>query len=76
VKKIRAFSEVEMLRAAKRVVDFKATHPTASVNSSVHAEFIKNNAAGIEAEKKIVWPRATKKIVPWSELDLCGRAKH
>lgn len=74
VKKIRTFSEVEMLRAAERVVKFKSANPTASVDSSVHAEFIKNNAARIKAEEKTVWPRATK-VRHWSELDLRARAK-
>jgi hypothetical protein len=73
VKKIRAFSEVELLRAAERVVRFKAANPTASVDSSVHAEFIKNNADRVNAEQQIVWPGATK-IRHWSELDLRARA--
>jgi hypothetical protein len=74
VKKLGTFSEVEMLRAAKRVVNFKASNPTASVDPSVHAEFVKNNTARIEAEQKTVWPGA-RKIGHWSELDLRARAR-
>ena len=74
VKKIGAFSEVELLRAAEKVVKFKAANPAASVDTRVHAEFIKNNAARIQAEKQAVWPGATK-LRHWSGLDLHARAK-
>ena len=74
VRKIKAFSEVELLRAAERVVSFKAVNPTASVDSSVHAEFIKNNGARIRAEQQAVWPGIAK-IRHWSGLDLRARAK-
>ncbi len=74
VKKIRAFSEVELLRAAEQVVRFKAANSTAAVDARVHAEFIKNNAARIKAEQHAAWPGATK-IRHWSELDLRARAK-
>jgi hypothetical protein len=74
VKKIGTFSEVEMLRAAEQVVKFKAANPAAAVNSSVHAEFIKNNAARIKAAQTTVWPGATK-IRHWSELALRERAR-
>jgi hypothetical protein len=74
VRKIKTFSEVELLRAAKKVVSFKAANPTASVNSSIQAEFIKNNGSRIDAEKSVVWPGASK-VSHWSQLDLRSRAQ-
>lgn len=73
VKKIAAFSEVEKLKAARRIVDFKIAHPDPIFPSTVHADFIKNNAARIEAEQNILWPGA-KKVGHWSGLDLRSRA--
>jgi hypothetical protein len=73
VKKIVTFSEVEKLRAANRIVAFKTANPAASVDSTIHAEFIKNNAAQIEAAQKASWPGA-KKVSHWSGLDLRARA--
>jgi hypothetical protein len=71
VKKIGAFSGVEKLRAARKIVDFKAAKSEAS---PVHAEFIKNNAARIETEQKAIWPNAKGKLIHWSGLDLRARA--
>jgi hypothetical protein len=73
IKKIASFSEVEKLKSARRIVDFRATHSNAIYSSTVHADFIKNNAARIEAEQNILWPGA-KKVGHWSGLDLRTRA--
>jgi hypothetical protein len=43
VKKIAAFSEVEKLRAARRIVDFRTTHPNAASTSNIQADYIKHN---------------------------------
>jgi|HubBroStandDraft_1064217.scaffolds.fasta_scaffold70302_2 hypothetical protein len=72
VLKIGAFSEVEKLRAARMIVAFKATHPSASVDATVHDLFIKNNAARIEAKRKTVWG-ARAKVSHWSGLSLKDR---
>ncbi len=73
VKKIAAFSEVEKLRAAKRIVAFKAAHPNAADSLTVPADFIKNNEARIEAEQNTLWPGAVK-VPHWSGKDLRARA--
>jgi hypothetical protein len=73
VKKIAAFSEVEKLKSARRIVEFKAAHPNPADTSTVHADFIMNNAARIEAEQSALWPRA-KKVGHWSGLDMRSRA--
>jgi hypothetical protein len=72
VKKIHAFPRVEKLRAAQKIVDFKAANPAATVDASVHETFITNNAHSIEAERKAVWPDL-KKVEHWSGLKLPGR---
>src|SRR5258708_6699568 len=40
VKKILAFSDVEKLRAARKIVKYKAANPTAAVDASIHDSFI------------------------------------
>jgi hypothetical protein len=72
VLKIATFSEVEKLRAARMIVAFKTVHPSASIDSTVHALFIKNNAVRIEAERKTVWG-AKAKVSHWSGLRLKKR---
>ena len=74
VQKIAAFSDVEKLRAAKKIVKFKSTNPAASVNSSVHAQFITNNASRIDAERSALWP-GIRKVDHWSGLNLSERAR-
>jgi len=72
VKKIAVFSEVEKLKSAKRIVDFRSTYPDPLYPSTVHADYIKNNAARIEAEKNSLWP-GVQKVCHWSGLDLRAR---
>jgi hypothetical protein len=69
--KIAAFSDIEKLRAAKMIVAFKAAHPTATVDTTVVAPFIQNNAARIETERKRLW--GTAKVKHWSGLSLKKR---
>jgi hypothetical protein len=72
VLKIATFSEVEKLRAARMIVTFKNAHPSASIDATVHALFIKNNAVRIEAERKAVWG-AKVNVSHWSGLNLKQR---
>jgi hypothetical protein len=72
IAKIAAFSEIEKLRAAKMMIAYKTAHPTASVDTTVHALFIKNNAAQIDAERKKIWG-ANAKMKHWSGLNLRDR---
>ena len=72
VKKILAFSDVEKLRAARKIVKYKAANPTAAVDASIHDSFITKEAKRIEAERNAVWP-GVKKLTHWSGLDLSQR---
>jgi hypothetical protein len=77
VKKIAAFAEIEKLKSARRIVDFKTAHPNAGDTSTVHADFIKNNAARIEALQSTLWPgakSAARRVGHWSGSDLRSRA--
>lgn len=46
VKKILAFSDAEKLRAARKIVKYKADHPGAAVDASVHDNFITSQRKG------------------------------
>jgi len=72
VLKIATFSEVERLRAAGMIVAFKDAHPSATVDATVPALFIKNNKVRIEAERKTVWGLKAK-VSHWSGLKLKDR---
>jgi hypothetical protein len=72
VKKILAFSDVEKLRAARKIVKYKAANPAAAVDASIHGAFIASEAQRIEAERNVVWP-GVKKLTHWSGLDLAQR---
>jgi hypothetical protein len=71
--KIAVFSEIEKLRAAKMIVAYKTSHPTIAVDTAVHALFVQNNAARIDAERKKHWG-ANAKLKHWSGLSLRERA--
>jgi hypothetical protein len=72
VKKILMFCDVEKLRAARKIVRFKADHPNAAADATIHSAFIANNESRIEAERSALWPGA-KKLTHWSGLDLSQR---
>lgn len=72
VKKIVTFSDVEKLRAARKIVKFKNTNPTATVDASVQAAFIANEAHRIEAERNTVWP-GLRNVAHWSGRHLAER---
>jgi hypothetical protein len=62
VEKFAAFAEVEKLRAAEKIVAFKAAHPNSKVDTSIVSAFIANNKASVEAQRTKLWPetQATK----------------
>lgn len=68
IAKMAAFSELEKLRAARMIVAFKTAHPAASVDTTVHALFINNNAAQIDAERKKLWG-TNARLKHWSGLN-------
>lgn len=72
VKKILVFSDVEKLRAARKIVKYKAANPAAAVDASIHSAFIAAEAQRIEAERAAVWP-GVKKLTHWSGQDLAQR---
>jgi hypothetical protein len=71
VKKL-AFSDVEKLRAARKIVKHKGANPAAPVDSSIHASFVTSEASGVEAERNALWP-GLKRLTHWSGLDLAQR---
>ncbi|MDR3485698.1 MAG: DUF5677 domain-containing protein [Bradyrhizobium sp.] len=72
VLKIVTFSDIEKLRAARKIVKFKNANPAAGVDASAQAAFIADEAARIEEEQKKVWPRL-KKVEHWSGENLADR---
>ena len=72
VKKILTFSDVEKLRAARKIAKYKAANPAAAVDATVHDAFITSEAARIEVERNAVWP-GLKKVTHWSGMDLSKR---
>lgn len=73
VEKIVAFSEVEKLRAARKIVKFKAANSDSSVDSSIHAVFIADNGSRIDAMRSALWP-GVKRLDHWSGLNLSERS--
>lgn len=72
VRKILTFSDIEKLRAARKIVKVKNANPAATVDASVHAAFIANEAQRIEADRNTVWP-GLKTVEHWSGRNLAER---
>jgi hypothetical protein len=71
IQKISIFSDVEKLRAARKIVAFNASSK-AQTNTVMQA-FIANNEAVIEAQSRSMWP-SVKSLRHWSGLNLSQRA--
>lgn len=73
--KIIAFVDLEKLRAARKIVEFKSANPTANVHDATYQEFISSNAARIETEAKILWPTNYGSVAHWSASKLEKRVE-
>lgn len=74
VAKMLVFSEVEKLRCARRILDFKASHPAAAIEDSVYRSFVTAKAQNIEAKKNALWP-GQKLVEHWSGIKLAKRVE-
>ena len=54
--KMQSFSEVEKLRCARKIVEFKSKKPASGVNENVYASFIAAEEKRIDDIKKGLWP--------------------
>jgi hypothetical protein len=74
VEKIAAFSDVEKLRTAKRIVAFKKSHPQALVDPT-YEKFADSEGARIDASRTAMWPGIKNTdLRHWAHLNLMERA--
>jgi hypothetical protein len=73
--KMIAFSDVDKLRAARKIVKFKAAHPNATFDLATHDSFIKDNRQRIDATRGTLWPALEKgrALLHWSGQGLASR---
>ncbi len=55
-KKIELFSRVELLKSARRLINFKKDHADAQFHYETHRDFIDKFGAQIDAEATAMWP--------------------
>jgi hypothetical protein len=81
VEKFEVFAEVEKLRAAEKIVAFKAKHPLSKIDTTIVSAFIAKNKPAIDAKRDSLWPEAKatkqgakgKALKHWSGRDLRER---
>jgi hypothetical protein len=74
VEKMVAFSDVEKLRTARRIVAFKKSHPGALVDQN-YAKFADSEGVRIDARRISLWPGIKNTdIRHWAHLNLAERA--
>jgi hypothetical protein len=71
--KMMAYVEVEKLRAARKIVRFKQTHPATKLDDSLYRSYIASEGKRIEAKKARLWPGATK-IEGFANMNLAQRS--
>jgi hypothetical protein len=54
--KMLALIDVEKMRSAQAIIDFKAANPTAQVDATTFQEFIRLEGARITAVRDSLWP--------------------
>lgn len=68
--KIFTFVDLEKLRAARRIVDFKAANPEANIHTQTYQTFITNNEVRIKHEATGHWGNNYVNVTHWSEMKL------
>jgi hypothetical protein len=71
--KIAAFSEVEKLRAARRIIAYKTAHPDAAIDTTVVTLFIRNEEERIKTERERLWDVGAE-VKHWSGMSLRDRS--
>lgn len=74
IAKMIAFSGVEKLRCAKKIVKFKTDYPTASVDDSIFSSFIAAEENKINQHMANLWPPA-EQVRHWSGKKIGERVK-
>src|SRR5579864_5847643 len=72
--KIRALVDVEKMRSAQAIIDFKAANPTAQVDAAFFQEFIRLEGARITALRDSLWP-SRPDVQHWSLLKMQKRVE-
>jgi hypothetical protein len=75
IKKMLAFVDVEKLRSARRISEFKRDHPNAIVDAA-YENFVNAEGTRIDAERKALWPGIKNTdLRHWAHLNMAERAK-
>jgi Family of unknown function (DUF5677) len=68
-----AFVDVERLRSAQKILEFKAKHPSSDTETAIYDSFVVNNKARIEGQISAIWNG--KRVKHWSARNLADRVK-
>jgi hypothetical protein len=74
IPKMIGFIEVEKLRCARKIVRFKAAHPTIKRGDAIYQSFIAAEGARNDTMKARLWP-GVNRLNHWSGRTLKGRAE-
>ena len=72
--KMLALIDVEKMRSAQAIIDFKAANPTAQVDAKTFQEFIRLEGARITALRDSLWPNRPD-VQHWSLLKMQRRVE-
>ncbi|HWB97842.1 MAG TPA: DUF5677 domain-containing protein [Bryobacteraceae bacterium] len=72
--KMLAIIDVEKMRSAQAIVDFKTANPTAQVDATVFQEFLKQEGSRIVALRDSLWPNRPD-VQHWSLLKMQKRVE-
>ncbi|HKW88688.1 MAG TPA: DUF5677 domain-containing protein [Candidatus Acidoferrales bacterium] len=70
--KMLAFADVEKLRAANKIIDFKKMNPSAEIETAVYDSFVAQNSLRTTKLQKSIW-LGVNKLRHWSGLKLSRR---
>ncbi len=72
--KMMAFMDVEKMRSAQAIVDFKASHPDAATDTSIFEQFLAAESSRIVALRDSLWPKRPD-VQHWSLMKMANRVK-
>lgn len=75
IEKMALFRDIEKLKAARHIVDFKQAHPDAKVHTNSHEKFVAAHGKHIDAAKALMWPGKEPRLTHWCREKMPQRAK-
>jgi hypothetical protein len=69
-RRIIAHADVEKLRAARKIIEFRDANLNVAIHDATYREFVATQADRIDQEAKVLWPTNYQSVAHWAGINL------